>query len=199
NGIKQYNLSLKRQSIDELLDICGGLYKYEINTKNGKKISFGVIWYLLYKNKGKLNLDFDNLLFPTKLEKPIGNGNWVWNYYNDQQIINWIKNYYKYGQESYRKIVEELFPNLRNDLALYQVGPVQYSIKVKLPDRASNDNFSQGSIGTSFCLVDSVKNCNPKMSVVENDTRLIDLDDYHNQLRKEAKFYNRTLSIGGTS
>ncbi|EGP5013902.1 NACHT domain-containing protein, partial [Enterococcus faecium] len=194
NGIKQYNLSLKRQSIDELLDICGGLYKYEINTKNGKKISFGVIWYLLYKNKEKLNLDFDNLLFPTKLEKPIGNGNWVWNYYNDQQIINWIKNYYKYGQESYRKIVEELFPNLRNDLALYQVGPVQYSIKVKLPDRASNDNFSQGSIGTSFCLVDSVKNCNPKMSVVENDTRLIDLDDYHNQLRKEAKFYNRTLS-----
>lgn len=199
NETREYNLSLKRQTIDELLDLCRGLYRYEIKMRSRNVFSFGGIWYLLYINKDNFDLDFEHLLFPVKLDSPIGNGRWVWNYYTDQHILDWITNYYKHGQESYRIFVDKLFPNLKKDLALYQVGPIQYNIDIKLPDRDSNESFSQGSIGTSFSLVVSVQNSDPKVSIVKNNTKLIDRDSYYDQLRREARFYNRTLSIGSIS
>ncbi|EEV33798.1 predicted protein [Enterococcus gallinarum EG2] len=199
NETREYNLSLKRQTIDELLDLCRGLYRYEIKMRSRNVFSFGGIWYLLYINKDNFDLDFEHLLFPVKLDSPIGNGRWVWNYYTDQHILDWITNYYKHCQESYRIFVDKLFPNLKKDLALYQVGPIQYNIDIKLPDRDSNESFSQGSIGTSFSLVVSVQNSDPKVSIVKHNTKLIDRDSYYDQLRREARFYNRTLSIGSIS
>lgn len=136
NETREYNLSLKRQTIDELLDLCRGLYRYEIKMRSRNGFSFGGIWYLLYINK---------------------------------------------------------------DLALYQVGPIQYNIDIKLPDCDSNDSFSQGSIATSFSLVGSVQNSDPKVSIVKHDTILIDRVSYYDQLRREARFYNRALSIGSNS
>ncbi len=198
--IKKYNLSLKKQSIDELMLLLQGISSYTINSGRNanKNITFGVLWYLIYINKD-CTTNLDKILFPDRLTEPIGNQRWVWNYYTDEDIIEWIKNYYYFGQITYREFVNKLLPNLVNDLSYYETGPIRYNIEIELPDRNSNDSFSGGGLSMSSNLVSTIQDSEPLVSVSDGSKVGEDFNTHYEKLKKEAIFFNRNLTYYGTS
>lgn len=200
NEIKKYNLSFKNQSVDELLSLLQGISSYTINSgrTQNKNITFGMLWYLIDINKNH-TADIDKILFPDMLTTPIGKNRLIWNYYTYENIIKWIKNYYYYGQITYRKFVNKLLPNLANSLSYYETGPIRYNIVIELPDRNSNNFSSGGSLVIRSNLVNSIEDSDPLISVSDGSKVGKDFDLYYEERKKEANFFNRKLTYYSTS
>jgi len=191
NEIKKCNLSLKKQSIDELMSLL-------LRISQDKNDVFGLLWHLININKDSVT-DLDKILFPDMLSEPIGKNCWIWNYYNDDDIIEWIKNYYYFGQIAYREIADKLLHNLSGYLSYYETGPIRYNIEIELPDRISNDYSSGGSLSISSHLVSTIQDSEPLVSVSDGSKGREDFEAHYEKLKKEATFFNRNLTYSGTS
>lgn len=200
SGVKKYDLSLKKQSIDELLSLLEGISSYTIQSRRNlvKNYTFGILWYLLYINKDYA-IDFDKVLFPDQLDKPVGKKQWVWNYYSDEDIVEWIRNYYFFGQTTYREFVDNLLPNLKNDLSYYQTGPIQHNIEVELPDRNGDDHSAGGGLSISSHLVNSIQDSEPIISVTDSSRTRENFELNYEIMKKESIFFNRKLAYYGVS
>lgn len=198
--VKEYNLSLKKQNIDELLSLLKGIHSYKIGygRNTDKNPTFGILWYLIYTNKD-FTTNLDKILFPDTLIEPIGKRGWVLSYYTDEDIIEWVKNYYYFGQITYREFVIKLLPNLITDLRYYQIGPIKYNIDIKLPDRNSYDFPSEGSLSINFHLVNNIKDSEPLITVSDGSENRENFESHYNKLEKEAIFFNRNLTYYGRS
>ncbi|HDM9678758.1 hypothetical protein J0N75_07820, partial [Listeria monocytogenes] len=200
NEVKTYNLSLKKQSIDELLLLLKGISSYPINSRRNESgsFTFGILWYLLYINR-EYTIDYEKILFPDMLTEPIGEKkHWIWNYYSDEDIQEWLRNYYYFGQITYREFVDKLLPNLKNDLSYYQTGPFQHTIEINLPDR-KGDNFSSGGLSISSHLVNSIRDSEPIISISDSSRIRGGGEEIYETLKKESLFFNRKLTYLGNS
>lgn len=198
--VKKYNLSLKKQSVDELLSLLGGIFTYTIHSRRnqGKNCTFGLLWCLLYINRD-YKIDFEKVLFPDRLSEPIGKKQWVWNYYSDEDIVEWIRNYYFFGQSTYREFVDNLLPNLKNDLSYYQTGPIQHNIEVELPDRNGDSYLAEGGLSISSHLVNSIQDSEPIISVTDSSRTRENFESNYEIMKKESIFFNRKLTYYGVS
>ncbi|MHC1717192.1 MAG: NACHT domain-containing protein [Acidaminococcaceae bacterium] len=187
---KEYNLSLGKQNVEELLDVFLKFFSYRVPMRHlQNNFTFGLLWTLLYINK-KNDVDFSKIIFPNKLDQPIGAAGWIWNYYCDDDIILWIKNYHEISQIAYREFVEKIFPELKDNLNYYQIGPIKYYIEIELPNRQRDDFFSCGSLSIRYHMVENISESDPLIKVVDK-MDFVENESYLGELEKERIFFNR--------
>ena len=191
DNIIEYDLSLNKQTIDQLENILSG-----IRDGSFKNIPFFVIWYILKLNKNS-DIDTKKVAFPDidiKLGKSSG---WVSDYYSMECIIGWLQVYYDEFQKSYRFFVDKLFPTIKNSMGMYQVGPFQYELLVTKAPRKQSGLGNEGSLRIRWVPKEFMEECVVIIDLqeyVEKKQTLEDILEYTKNLKKNLKFFNRNCS-----
>ncbi len=86
--------------------------------------------------------EYDMLTLPERDEAP--NGDWIWKYYSEDQIIKLLKSFFYQVVASYQEIVECNFPLMKTYFNMSKDYPLKYRIQVKFKD--TQDLQSEPSI-----------------------------------------------------
>lgn len=139
---------------------------------------------------------------PTEIQN---NVRYWWELWSDKQITNRIARFYESYQLSYRYLVENYFPSIKNNLPLYVIGPIRFNITVGGNRREMIRNHG-GGIEVTWEPVEDINDI--KTNICEDYSKKLEEPlDYHNQIernisqnlfrlgRKRLPFYSRKNSL----
>lgn len=95
-----------------------------------------------------------------------------WNLWTDKQVCLRVKHLYDAYQKSYRWMVEHAFPTLKDHLAFYRLGPVQFNIQVCIKRKAL-EHFkgllSGGSVSIEWKPVATMAEASTSVELIQEE------------------------------
>lgn len=190
---KLYKPSLYMHSLDEInnnIFIKKNLMGYAMNNlENYGNLTFIDIFKLFVSipRLKKLNLDLNDYLLPDKDIEPVHKSEYYyWEVFSDEQLIKRITKFFESYQLSYRYLVENYFPSLKNDLPLYAIGPLKFNIIINFRDDITERiMYHGGSIAVTWEPIEEIKDIKP--NVIHDDRIKNDLnsEEYFKKMEKD--------------
>ena len=175
----------KESHVGELVGIQYG----NINVLDLQKIAN----YLVEKNKTDMELSLPPADLPMK-------SGYVWNMFSDKQVINRLKTFFSWRQESFHDMVNWNFPVMKNYFSLSRDFPYKYRILIKFHEN-SEERFSEPSIKYYRIAIGQAENNTPDVIVQQQESDVSDVEIFkgiRSSFQKNGKVSEReTLTTTG--
>ena len=175
----------KESHVGELVGIQYG----NINVLDLQKIAN----YLVEKNKTDMELSLPPADLPMK-------SGYVWNMFSDKQVINRLKTFFSWRQESFHDMVNWNFPVMKNYFSLSRDFPYKYRILIKFHEN-SEERFSEPSIKYYRIAIWQAENNTPDVIVQQQESDVSDVEIFkgiRSSFQKNGKVSEReTLTTTG--
>lgn len=188
---KLYKPSLYRHSIDGInrnIFFKKNLMGYAIyDLKDYGNLTFEDVFKLFVSiprlKKLKLNI-IDYLLPDEDIEPETKKTRYYWEVFSDKQLIKRIAKFFESYQLSYRYLVENYFPTLKNYLPFYAMGPLKFNIIINLRDNIEERIiYHGGSITVTWEPVEDIHDIKTNI-ISDDDLKIEDPLEYYKQMEK---------------
>jgi len=180
---KGIRLSLYKYSIDQIIDLFLRKdilqYANTLNNDRSEEIMYMVISLCRLK---EMNIDIKQYLLPNpdiELDQLNKKNLKIWDRWSDKQLCKLITILHEHYQNSYRFLVENYIPSLKEFLPFYAMGPIKFNISIY------RDEDFGGGVETTWEPVTDISMSKPSIVLVQNRND-------QNDFKYDEKYYKKT-------